>query len=74
MRRSALTGSPRWSAKIATNERNFTPRTAIVDPSQTVRARVKLQMKLSDFGATVDVDPPPANLVVDATDDSGQTG
>jgi hypothetical protein len=25
-------------------------------------------MKLLDFGATVDVEPPPAGLVVDATD------
>jgi hypothetical protein len=41
---------------------------------QPMRARVRMTMKLSDFGATVDVEPPPAKSVVDATEDSGQTG
>jgi hypothetical protein len=45
--------------------------TAKVDPAQTTRARVRLTMKLFDFGTTVDVEPPPASLVVDATEAAG---
>ncbi len=41
--------------------------TALVDPAEPVRARVRMTMKLSDYGATVDVEQPAASLVVDAT-------
>jgi hypothetical protein len=41
--------------------------TARVAPSMAQRARVLLTMKLHDFGMTVDVAPPGANLVVDAS-------
>jgi hypothetical protein len=41
--------------------------TAKVAPSVTQRARILLTMKLHDFGMTVDVAPPGANLVVDAS-------
>jgi hypothetical protein len=41
--------------------------TTLVDPAQAPRARVLLTMKLSDFGETVDVEPPPAKTVVDVT-------
>ena len=41
--------------------------TALVNPADTVRARVRMTMKLADFGATVDVEKPAASLVVDAT-------
>jgi hypothetical protein len=42
--------------------------TAKVDPAMATRATVRLTMKLFDFGTTVDVEPPPANLVVDSTE------
>ena len=41
--------------------------TAKVAPSLQQRARVLLTMKLHDFGMTVDVAPPGAKLVVDAS-------
>jgi hypothetical protein len=41
--------------------------TAKADPARPERARTKLTMKLSDFGLTVDVEPPAASLVVDST-------
>ena len=45
--------------------------TAKIDPSMAPRARVVLTMKLTDFGATVDVAPPKANLVIDASAPAG---
>jgi hypothetical protein len=42
--------------------------TAKADPTRPERAHAVITMKLLDFGATVDVEPPPAGLVVDATD------
>ena len=48
--------------------------TAKVDPSMAARARVVLTMKLSEFGATVDVEPPAAKLVVDASAPAGGGG
>jgi hypothetical protein len=47
---------------------DFTART---DPAKPQRGRTVVTMKLSDFGETVDVAPPPAGLVVDATDTVG---
>ncbi len=41
--------------------------TAKADPAKPERARTTVTMKLGDFGLTVDVDPPPASSVVDAT-------
>jgi hypothetical protein len=47
--------------------------TVKVDPLQAQRARILLTMKLSDFGETVDVEPPPARLVVDASAPAGSS-
>jgi hypothetical protein len=47
---------------------DYTTQVATNDKS---RAHVTLTMKLDDFGSTVAVDPPAANLVVDATADVG---
>jgi hypothetical protein len=41
--------------------------TARADPAQPVRAHAVITMTLSDFGAPIDVEPPAASLVVDAT-------
>ncbi len=48
--------------------------TTKIDPSMAPRARVMLTMKLTDFGATADVEPPKANLVVDVSDPVGSGG
>jgi hypothetical protein len=48
--------------------------TAKINPAQPPRARILLTMKLSDFGATVDVEPPAPSLVVDATAPVGSGG
>jgi hypothetical protein len=45
--------------------------TAKSDPAKPQRGRTVVTMRLSDFGQTVDVEPPPASLVVDATDTVG---
>jgi hypothetical protein len=48
--------------------------TAQIDPARSIRANVRLTLKLDDFGTTVDVEPPAADITVDATADSGQSG
>ena len=48
--------------------------TAKIDPATDIRAHVRLTMKLDDFGTTVDVEPPAADITVDATANSGRSG
>lgn len=45
--------------------------TTKIDPAAPERARVLLTMKLADYGTTVDVVPPAANLVVDVSAPAG---
>jgi len=47
---------------------DFTSRS---DPAKPARGRTVVTMKLSDFGETVDVQPPAPSLVVDATETVG---
>jgi hypothetical protein len=46
--------------------------TTNIDPANDVRANVRLTIKLDDFGTTVDVEPPGADITVEATANSGQ--
>jgi hypothetical protein len=48
--------------------------TAKADPAKPQRAHAVITMKLGDFGLTVDVEPPPASLVVDAAASAGSSG